>query len=185
MEDNYEKSILEEEQMHVVYTGFWERFAALFLDGLLLSPLTIINFYNHTHWKSINVLIIATLATIIYKPLLEYLYGATPGKKALSIAVCNTAYEKPNLQEALLRNVFGVGFGLISLIFSIFVFINPQFEEVTTMTDYSNLERRIGYSLLFSGLIFVIYLIDAIVLLADKQKRSLHDFIGKTYVIKR
>ena len=98
MEEIYEKSILEDEPIQVNYAGFWERFGALFLDGLILTPLTIVNLYNHTHWKSIGVLIIVSVVVLIYKPLLEYLYGATPGKKALSIIVCNAAYEKPNLQ---------------------------------------------------------------------------------------
>ena len=185
MEESYEKSIFEEEQIQVVYAGFWERFAALFLDGLILLSLTGINLYNHTHWKSIAVLIIASLAAITYKPLLEYLYGATTGKRALAIAVINTAYEKPNLGEALLRNIFGVRFGLLSLVSSVFVFTNAQFSEVSTMADYSNLEKQVGYTLLISILIVIIYIADAIVLLADKQKRALHDFIAKTYVIKK
>jgi len=184
-EEVYEKSIFDEEQMPVRYAGFWERLGALFLDGLILIPLTVINVYNQTTWKSAAILLIVGLAALTYKPLLEYLYGATPGKKALSLAVTNQAYNKPHLKEALLRNIFGIVFGLGGLALSVFIFSDSQFAEVTTIGGYSQLKGQQGYSVAITLLTGFIYIVDAIVLLANKRKRSLHDFIGNTYVIKK
>lgn len=184
MEQTYEPTIFEEE-ISVKYGGFWERFGALFLDGLILLPFTLLNLYNHTAWKSLPVLLILNILPLVYKPLLEYLYGATPGKKALSLTVVNTGYGKLNAQEAVLRNIFGIVLGMVSIVMSVLLFTNPHFAEVHTMADYAALEKEIGFSTLFSGSFGVIYIVDAIVLAVDKQKRSLHDMIAKTYVIKQ
>ena len=185
METTYEQSIFEEEPISVIYASFWERFGALFLDGLILAPVSIINLYNHTGWKSMPVMILATLIGIVYKPLLEYLYGATPGKKALSIAVTGKTYDKPTLQEALLRNIFGIVSGIVTLIFTIMIFNNPLFEQVDSMADYNALQSQNGWSTIAIGIVSIWYLVDWIVLLADKENRSLHDMIGGTYVIKK
>ncbi len=183
-ENNYEKSIFEEEQIPVVYAGFWERFGALFLDGLILLPVSLINYYNRQHWNNIAILIIASLIALVYKPLLEYLYGATPGKKALSIAVTGWTYQKPNAREAILRNIFGIVSGLISFYISVKEFAHPHINQAPP-TDFSMLSDDMIYSIAFGTFVFLIYMTDIIVLLVDKENRSLHDFIGKTYVVKK
>ena len=186
MEDEvYEKSIFDEEQMPVIYASFWERFGALFLDGLVLAPLSFINAYNRTSWNSIIVMLIASLASLIYKPLMEYLYGATLGKKALSIVVTDKTYGKPGIKEALLRNIFGIAGGIIGLVFSVLSFSNYRFDPTRPMADYSIFQSSLGYSYIVSSIAGLTHLVDIIVFLADKQNRALHDFIGGTYVIKK
>jgi uncharacterized RDD family membrane protein YckC len=179
----YEESIFDEEQKPVVYAGFWKRFAALLLDGLVMLPLSIITLNSRTAWYGAAVMAMTGLAGIIYKPLLEYLYGATLGKKAMSIVVTNNLYEKPNLREALLRNIFGIVSNIISLGFSLFVFANGQL--VLARSGFSVFQGMLGYSLAVGSISCLIGITDFIVFLADKRNRALHDFIGKTYVIKQ
>jgi uncharacterized RDD family membrane protein YckC len=179
----YEQSIFGEEQIPVVYAGFWVRFAALFIDWLLLVMFSFITSNSRTAWFGTAVGIIIGLAGLIYKPLLEYLYGATLGKKAMSIVVVNKMYEKPDLKEVLLRNIFGIVTKIISLTASIFVFANVQLDQ--ERFDFGMLQGPLGYTLIISSILGLVYIADVIVLLADKQNRALHDFIGKTYVIKK
>src|SRR5690349_6236372 len=95
--DNYAQS--------VVYAGFWIRLGALFMDGLVLSPVLAAGYFNLLQWKSIPLLIIFTFIQIGYSPFFEYHYGATLGKMALRLKVVNSAYQKINSTEALMRNI--------------------------------------------------------------------------------
>jgi uncharacterized RDD family membrane protein YckC len=186
MEDvAYEQSIFDEEQRTVLYAGFWERFAALFLDGLVLSPLSFINSYSSGAWYSIGVVVMTGLVALTYKPIMEYLYGATLGKKAMSIVVTNKAYEKPNLQEAVLRNIIGIMSKIISISFSIYALAGGQFQQIVPVAGSSLFQGLLGYSFVVGSIWALIYIADIIVFFADKQNRALHDFIGRTYVIKK
>lgn len=181
----YEQSIFDEEQRPVIYASFWERFAALFLDGLVLSPLSFINSYTRGSWYSTGVVVITGLMALAYKPLMEYVYGATLGKKAMSIVVTNKVYEKPNVQEAVLRNIFGIVNKIVSLSLSLFVVAGVQFEQIVPVTGSNIFQGLLGYSIVAGSIWGLVYIADIIVFLADNQNKALHDIIGKTYVIKK
>ena len=184
-EEVYEKSIFGEEEIPVVYAGFWERFGALFLDGLILLFFSFINGYSRSYWYSTAVTVLVSIISFVYKPLMEYLYGATLGKKALSIVVINKARQKPNLQQVILRNIFSIVIKFISLIFSFFVFGNTWFNQGGTIAGLGIFQGLLGYSSALTLITVIFYITDIIVFLADKQNRALHDFIGGTYVIKK
>ena len=179
----YEESIFDEEQQPVVYAGFWKRFAALLIDWLLLVMLSFIITKSNIAWNGKVVLFITGLAGFTYKPLMEYLYGATLGKKAMSIVVTNQVYEKPILKEVLLRNIFGIVFKIVNTGFSLFIYANIQFNH--TASDFTFLQSLHGYPFALASVILLVYIIDIIVFFANKQNRALHDIIGKTYVIKQ
>jgi hypothetical protein len=73
--------------------------------------------------------------------------------------------------------------GLLTLALTIDIYRDPEFEFVTGFMEYSaftNKYKSLQYVNLIVGLLIIV---DAIVLIADKHKRSLHDKIGQTYVI--
>jgi uncharacterized RDD family membrane protein YckC len=85
---------------HFVYAGFWLRFAAIFLDGIILSPLAIISIVlsqllKESEGQNIGVAMIilgytcvAFVARWLYFALMESSgWQATLGKKALGIKV--------------------------------------------------------------------------------------------------
>ena len=186
MEEVYEQSIFDEEEIPVVYASFWERFGALFLDWLIMLFFSFIDGFSHnSYWLSTAVAALVSLVTVIYKPLTEYLYGATLGKKALSIIVINKAHKKPTLLQVILRNIFGIVIKLTSLMFSFFMLTNTWFNQDGSITGLGIFQGLPGYSSFLSLIIVALYIADVIVLLADKDNRSLHDFIGGTYVIKK
>ncbi|HMG82666.1 MAG TPA: RDD family protein [Ferruginibacter sp.] len=170
-----------------VYATFLDRFLAVIIDMLLLGIFTIpINWYNETSVKSPVLLIIVAIVSIVYKPLLEFKYGATVGKMVMKIIVVNTAFQPLDLKEAILRNIFEWGSKIYSLILGLIVFARPGFELVRTYKEYGNFSN---YDKSRTHWILVIYMVILIteigLLLSDDQQRSLHDRIGGTLVIRK
>ena len=130
------------------------------------------------------LLALITIVGIGYKPFMEFTYGATWGKMALKLKVTNMSFEKAELSEILLRNIFHILPTLLTLVYTItVVYTNSDFEEVSGWTDYTRFLQQfkvLSYINYGSGLIM---LADIILLVSDEQKRSLHDRIGKTLVI--
>ena len=59
---------------------------------------------NIVHLKSFMIYFIVALVAILYKPLLEYFFGATVGKYALDIKVSNANLEKITLTQSFKRS---------------------------------------------------------------------------------
>ncbi len=183
MEQAYESTIFEEE-IRVAYAGFWERFGALMLDWLVLLPLTIANYYNGTTWKSVALTIVISVAAITYKPLLEYLYGATLGKKGLGLRVVNKSYQKINMREAILRNIFQIVAGVSGIAITAYSLGHGGMNQAEMTGSFGDFNTATLLSIFYSLGIFVLYLADAICLVANPKKQSIHDLIAGTYVIK-
>ena len=167
----------------VVYGGFWVRLGATFIDILVLAPFTALTYFNIVSWKSMEILILLTLLPVIYKPFCEFYYGATVGKMALRLKVVNLQLERANIEEILLRNIFYVVPTLISLVFSVVMFNDPEFLDVDGFIEYSTYSQKFTSMNLISYISGSITIVDGIMLIADTQNRALHDRIGKTFVV--
>lgn len=174
----------QEKQRHVTYGGFWIRTGALFIDGLITSVVVIpISIYNVGSLKSIPLLVLLSLISISYKPAFEFLYGATPGKMVLKLRVVNADFGKADFIAIFLRNIFGIVFSVFVLIFTVIIFLSPDFQSVTGFFEYSTYLGNVREVKYVNGFNFFIVVAEAICLLSDPQKRALHDRIGSTYVI--
>jgi len=94
---------------HLVYAGFWLRFAAIFIDGLILLPLSLVSFGLSAMTKSIDdntTKIILTLLMLGYAVVVIVVrwlyfalqesskYQATLGKRVVGIVVTNRQGER-------------------------------------------------------------------------------------------
>ena len=138
---------------------------------------------NILNWKSTAVLLGINLLALIYKPLMEANNSATVGKMALNLKVVNLELERASLGEVLLRNIFHIGGLLITLFFSILVFTDPGFAEITGFMEYSQYIQQFKGMQYVNYLVSALSIIDGIVMIADDKNRSLHDKIAKTLVI--
>lgn len=170
----------------VVYGGFWVRFGAMFIDGLVLAPVSVgLMYYNATSSKNALLLAAITLLSLAYKPVMEYIYGATLGKMALRLRVVDAQFEKAGLQEILLRNIFHIVPSLVTLAFTVSIYLNPEFQDVDGFMEYSQYTGQFKSLQIMNFVSGLITIVDAIVLVSDSRKRSLHDKIAQTYVIER
>jgi uncharacterized RDD family membrane protein YckC len=186
MHSALQEDLLNIDELKIKYTygTFWPRFWALLLDGLILAVLSPLVLYNKTEWKSGVLFVAITCIQIAYKPFFEYLYGATPGKMALKLRVVNNEYGKASFNEILLRNVYQMTGGLLGLVLGLSAFYQPASMEGSIFQNYS----LAGGAAIAGGLvqlvIGILYLVDMGFLLNSAESRSLHDRIGKTYVIR-
>jgi uncharacterized RDD family membrane protein YckC len=170
----------------VKYGGFWPRIGASLIDALALSPITFgVAYFNITEWKSVAILILLNAMALIYKPYMEYTYHATLGKMALNLKVVTLESGTPSLGEVLLRNIFHMGGVLLSLIFSIVVFTDPGFQEISGFMEFSAFTQTFVGPQVVNWILMVVVLIDVIILVADDRSRSWHDKIAKTFVIQQ
>jgi hypothetical protein len=96
-----DQPLIQTNQNDVKYAGFWSRLGALLIDGIILAPLSFgISYFNIVSWKSLLVLILLGLITVTYKPVLEFLYGATWGKMALKLKVVSLQFENATLENS-------------------------------------------------------------------------------------
>lgn len=186
MQTALDESVFQREEVRVTYGGFWARFGALFLDGLILAPLSFgVSFFNIISWKSAAVMMLINLVGIGYKPFMEFYYGATLGKMALRLKVVNLDFEQPDLQTVLLRNIFHIVPSLVLALLSISMYNDPDFVDVSSYTEYAAFGQKFVASQFISICSAVLTFVEAIMIGVDDQKRSLHDRIAGTYVIER
>jgi uncharacterized RDD family membrane protein YckC len=175
---------IDELQISHTYGKFWPRFWALLIDALILAVLTPLVLYNKSHWNSGFLLIIIASIQISYKPFFEWRYGATPGKMALRLKVVNYDYAKASLNEILLRNAYQVAGGLVGFCLQLYSFYQPASLQTQTPKDYFNLGNPAFAAVVLQVVVFIVYLVDFGFLVNSPNSRSLHDRIGKTFVIR-
>jgi uncharacterized RDD family membrane protein YckC len=182
---NPETHVLTEfEETTSVYGGFKDRLFALLLDGLVLSPLILTDYLNRTGLKSIFVLTLVFIISLAYKPLLEFKYGATVGKKALKLLVVNLEQGNISLGQAVLRNIFDIVSRCLTFALSLTIYTSTGFSSVTTNTEYARLQTATFNIIPYTFLYLALYIAEIILLQTDKKRRSLHDRIAGTYVVK-
>lgn len=185
MTDPTQDYLADIETAPVRYSTFWQRFFASLLDGIVLAPFGIADSYNRSNWQSYPVFLLLFLITLLYKPFLEIKYGATLGKMVMKLTVVNTAYQKADARNILLRNIFDIFERLFTGIVAMVTFSTTNFTDAGVFDEYINFSGTSTALSWVTTAFGIIVLIDAIFLLADDRRRALHDRIGQTFVIQK
>ena len=168
------------------YVGFWPRFGALLIDGIILVTVAYFLRLSLAELKNNPVLLIVTaIVPLFYNLFLEYKYGATLGKMLLKIKIVNYELQPPTISNVVLRNIIYIGLQFVSFgidLNSYFKLQSSDPVDFTGFTSYFTPEVIIG--LIYAACVFVIYIVELVFLLNDEKCRALHDRIGKTYVVK-
>lgn len=124
-------------------------------------------------WGLIAGVLAIIAASIYYIYIPSFVYkGQTPGKKLLGVKITNLDNSEVNLKTMLKREIIGVAIVEGGIVCTS-EYIRQVIELVSNYKVYSIL-----------GIIgSVVTAISIIVLLATKEKRMIHDFIGKTKVV--
>jgi uncharacterized RDD family membrane protein YckC len=172
------------------YAGFWERMGSYFLDVLALIPLTLFIFWGNEQSRLFQIyyFIPGLLFSFWFHVYLVKRYGGTPGKLLLKIKISKLDGSNVNYKEAVLRYLvlFILGF-IISM---------PIIMATLDMTDaeYYSYDWRqrasaftqmnpVWYSFTITAMNIWIWS-EFIIMLTNKKRRAIHDFMAGTVVIK-
>lgn len=164
----------------IQYVGIIKRFAALLIDGIILSTINYLLFSLGQSSEPTLKFVIGNFLSIF---LISWTYyalfessptRATPGKMVLGIAVTDKLGDRISLNQATIR-VFCKFFHVVILLVAFGIGSIAQGQR-----DGSLLFALVGLMFIFALLIFSIgYLMAAF----TTQKQALHDRIAKTVVI--
>ena len=170
-----------------VYAGFWKRLWAALLDFIIIF----LSCYIPLRFSLANRTIFALawipqIAVCIYV-YLNARFGGTPGKLAVGIKITKPDGTSIGWVEAWKRS--SVDLGLASILISLRVIavlnIDPVQYSTTDYLDRMDLLKKYlpGWSSIVDNISAAWTWSELIVLLLNKRKRALHDFIAGTVVI--
>ncbi|NQT82120.1 RDD family protein [bacterium] len=173
----------------MIYGGFWKRFAAGLVDFLVLLP-----FYALRWWLD-SISVSTALSVVVPFSSLYFAYniyfhgrwGQTVGKMAVGIRVVKVSGERISWREAFLRNAVDVGFAVLTIISSVIALLNFPEEEYLGLGRSERLERLNSLRpacldwVVWASMVWVSS--EVVVLLFNKKRRAIHDFIAGTVVI--
>lgn len=174
-----------------VYAGFWKRLVAGFADFIVLIPF--IAFFTWLEGIDRNLAIVVTIPSTalfaFYHVFFNARFGGTPGKLLVGIRIRRPDGSPIKWSHAWWRSSVDLVFAFLFLCANVWALsqIDPV---IYSGLDWMARAEELGaLHPAWFGLIFILQQIwiwgELIVLLLNKRKRAIHDFIAGTVVIKK
>ncbi|MCH2023908.1 MAG: RDD family protein [Saprospiraceae bacterium] len=165
----------------ITYATFIQRIHAFLIDSLIFFPLSYFSEYNLFEAKNFNIVVLVALVWFIYKPLMEWKYGATLGKMAAKIKVVNYSYELPSFNQAMMRFLPYFAIGLSGLILNFNMFCLPDFQNAKSLNDIGKLQDQLSSEGVLICYMFYCYSVTKIFF--NEHKQAFHDRFSQTYCV--
>ena len=171
------------------YAGFGPRLGSLLLDVIIMLPLSALAFWADGHYRlfSVYYLIPGTLFGLFYGVYLVRRFGGTPGKLIVGIRIRKLDGEPVGYHEAFLRYLPDAILGLlmsIALVFPLFHMSDSEYQSLAVMERAKRMvELAPSWYKPLHWIQTAWVLGELIVLLTNRKRRALHDFIAGTVVV--
>jgi len=172
-----------------VYAGFWKRFCAGWVDCFVLLPLGILFACLQGFDKNLAILITipSTALFFMYHVYFNAHFGGTLGKLAVGIRITRPDGVKIGWTEAWKRSAVDIVFAFLTLCVRVWALTQVNAEEYSAARFFERM-RLLGshYPYWFSAITILRHVwiwSEVVVLLFNKRKRALHDFIAGTVVV--
>ncbi len=171
------------------YASFWKRLLAAVLDFIFTLPLFFVVSYFMTWSPNFNAYLISVVVLMMYRPVLEGLYGATLGKMACKLVVRKEDGGKIGFQESLLRYVPWLVPAMIGIYYATQLFALPGYLEIEGFLDMAvfmeaNLKEIQTLSNVANASQLV-PLLSALVIFGTSRNQAAHDLLAQTVVMER
>ena len=175
----------------VVYAGFWVRVAAILLDFIILLPIIVFFHYFEIYLNSLSgsvsyyVYIPNLLFNLAFEVILVKIYGGTPGKLIMGLKIIQKNGDNIDWKASFYR--YSIELFLAILNIYVLIHVLNRNEESAYFNFLFMKMNQLGSNVqpeLRSYIIFVWILSEAIVLISNHRKRTIHDFIAGTVVVK-
>lgn len=173
-----------------LYAGFWSRLGSLLLDAIFMIPIVFLTLYLNGLGKNIYFITFIPnfLFGLWYGIYLPKKYGGTPGKLVVGIKIIRIDGEPIDWKESILR----YSINLVIILFSVImmtVCILQVDDSVFTSLSWLNQSQ---YLMTLSPTFFKVHIWisniwiygELVVLLTNKRKRAIHDFIAGTVIVR-
>lgn len=172
------------------YASFWRRFGAYWLDVVILLPLTGLTFWlgDKSRLFYLYYFIPGFLFGLWFHIYLVRKYGGTPGKLLLRIKIAKVDGSSVGYKEAVIR--YAVLFALSTLISVAFVLSSFQMSDA----EYFSLGfrersiRLVEQAPFWYNYVQILLNVwvwsEFIVMLTNKQRRAVHDYMAGTVVVR-
>ena len=173
------------------YAGFWRRTGAHIFDMLILAPYGFVGYHlQKIHYSVFLLYFIFGIAFHFFWSIyLLKRFGGTPGKLICGVIVIRKDGHHIDWREAFLRNIVDFPYAIYSSLFSLWMTHTIGYDVYQNLSFMEFAEQMMEKAPTFHNLINVAFQLwfwgELIVLLFNKRKRAIHDFIAGTVVIQK
>lgn len=174
-----------------IYAGFWRRFGAFLIDFLITTPiiLGLIYINNLDRMNALYTYIPTQIFFLIYYIYFVKLWGGTPGKLITKIKIVRKDGKPVRWREAILRHAIQWALGLPMGIVVLMPLLGMTDSEFLAVGAVERMKQTMEVApdwYKFTNWMNQIWIwSEFIVLLFNKRKRALHDYVAGTVVIKK
>lgn len=166
----------------VEYATFGQRLLAALVDtAVLILPIGGSIYFGYTN-HSLLVLLVGTIVSALYKPLMEGIYGATLGKMAVGILMVDQNNDSIDLGQSFLKNGIYLISSAVGILSNFWLFDQEAFTESEGMMEAMMAGQGNPYQML-SSVVSLGILISCLAMLGSDKKQTLHDRIGKVFCV--
>ena len=184
MESSFETA--SKPQPEFVYADLKYRIGAAIIDSIVLIPINLLIQYDIIYVKKLNIMIVGTILALLYKPLMEGLNnGRTIGKRMMKLQVVDNNLQGVSVSQAFLRSCFVLMFGLGMLLAQYLLFQSAEFLSITDPEAFLKFIQNATILNRISLVNYLVLFVDAVFLITNLQRLSLHDLIANTVVIRK
>jgi len=156
-----------------------------------MSPLFLLVWWGQTHFRLFDVyyFLPGTLFGLWYGVYLVRRFGGTPGKRLMKLRIVKVGGESVTYREALLRYlpewVMGIGTSLAGIV-AVLSLTDAQYFAAATFIERGQVVTEAMPS--WNGPVTIALNVwvwgEFLVMLTNKKRRAIHDFIAGTVVVK-
>lgn len=170
------------------YAGFWSRFVAGLIDGMVALPVFLLVYWLER--ISYAGVVIATLVgpafMILYNVGLVAVYGGTLGKLIRGLRVLQVSGDRATWANAWRRSAVDVTISFSAVILTLIALNRIAPDVYLAISQDARTEMVQGAVpalrwLVWAALVWI--LSEFVTLLSNRKRRALHDFIGGTVVV--
>ena len=172
-----------------IYAGFWLRLLAFFLDGYFIKELNSFfeSFDGYDRYSFVYTTLVTTVLMVIYEVFVVKMFGGTPGKLILGLKIININGQDVGWKESFLRQFVFIAMRFIMIVVMIIIAFNTTDESFFSVAFEERTKFMLKQHPEMNWLVIIIFIwifSELIVLLTNKRKRSIQDYMANTIVIK-
>ncbi|MHC4260497.1 MAG: RDD family protein [Planctomycetota bacterium] len=174
-----------------VYAGFWKRLCAGFADAFIVVPLVFLFVWLEGFDRTLAILITipSSILFAMYSVYFNARFGGTPGKLAVGIRIAKPNGMRIGWPEAWKRSAVDLVFAFLVLVFQVWALLHVDPEHYSSLGWIERTDLLHEHQPSWFNSVTILQQVwiwsEVVVLLFNKRKRAIHDFIAGTVVIKK